>query len=62
MKIRKYSYENFVLFHICDSLSTEAVSKLASEIKAKDGNQELLADEEPLCIWTQLQAINFISK
>lgn len=62
MKICKYSYENFVLFRVCDSLSIEAVSRLASEIKAKDGNQELLADEEPPCIWTQQQAINFISK
>lgn len=41
---------------------TEAARRLVPEIKAKDGNQELLAGEGPNCIWTQQKAINFISK
>lgn len=41
---------------------TEAARRLVPEIKAKVGNQELLAGEGPHCIWTQRKAINFISK
>lgn len=33
---------------ISDSLSTKAACKLASEVKAEDGNQGLPADEEPV--------------
>ena len=40
---------------------TRSTLRLTSETKAKDGNQGLLVEEDPVCIWTQQQAINFIS-
>lgn len=36
--------------------------RLAFEIKDRDEKQKLLADEDPIYIWTQKQAINFLSK
>ena len=51
----------FFLCQIHASLSSEEACRLASEIKAKDGNQGLLADEEPVWMWAQKQAIDFMS-
>ena len=52
----------FFLCQIRALLSSEEACRLASEIKAKDGNQGILADEEPVWMWAQKQAIDFISK
>lgn len=41
---------------------THSTLRLTSESKTEDGNLGLLADEDPICSWTQQQAISFISK
>lgn len=62
MKIFKCSQEHFLLHQISDSLPTKAACRLASEMKAKDGNQGLPAGEKPVRMCTQQQAIDFTSK